>query len=307
MSNLNFSKIGKDLKESEKIYKPSLTYWKDVWRRLKNNKAAMFFLVSLGIMIVMAIIGPYLNKYDFREQHLDLQYRFWDKESLSKGFYFGTDNFGRDMFTRIWEGGRISLTIAFVVVFIEGIVGTLYGGIAGYFGGRIDFYMMRFVEIMMAIPSIIYIILLMVIMGPGVKTIIIAMGFTSWMVMAMIVRGEVIKIKQQEFVMASVALGASSFRIILRHLIPNAMGQIIVRLTLDIPTAIFTEAFLSFIGIGVPAPVASWGSLANDGYQLMTSGPYLFILPSLFISFTTMAFNIVGDALRDAMDPKLRK
>ncbi|BDU49645.1 ABC transporter permease [Haliovirga abyssi] len=307
MKNLDFTLVGKNLEESEKIYKPSLTYWKDVWRRLKQNKAAMFFLVSLVVLIIMAIIGPYLNKYDFREQHLDWQYKFWDKASFEKGFFFGTDDFGRDMFTRIWEGGRISFTIAFVVVFIEGVVGTLYGGIAGYFGGKIDFYMMRFVEIMMAVPSIIYIILLMVVMGAGVNTIIIAMGLTTWMVMAMIVRGEVIKIKQQEFVMASVALGASSFRIILRHLIPNAMGQIIVRLTLDIPSAIFTEAFLSFIGIGVPAPIASWGSLANNGYQLLAVAPHLFILPALFISFTTMAFNIVGDALRDAMDPKLRK
>lgn len=302
----DFTVVGKDLKESEKIYKPSMTYWQDAFRRFKENKVALFFSYALLLLLIMAFIGPKLNKYGFREMNTDMLFKFWDKESLKAGYYIGTDNFGRDFFTRVWEGARISLMIALVVVIMEGIIGTIYGGIAGFFGGKIDFYMMRFVEIMMAIPSMIYIILLMVIMGSGVLTIIIAMSLTRWMYMAMIVRSEILRIKEQEFVMASIALGANPVWVIGKHLIPNAMGQIIVRLTLDIPQAIFTEAFLSFIGIGVPVPLASWGSLANEGYQLMQRGPHLFIIPSLLISFTTLAFNIVGDALRDALDPKLR-
>ncbi|MDN5305015.1 MAG: oligopeptide transport system permease protein [Fusobacteriaceae bacterium] len=303
----DFTFVGKDIAESEKIYKPSMTYLEDAIRRFKQNKLAMFFFWSLIVMFLFAIIGPYLNKYGYREMNTDMTFRFWDAESLKAGYYFGTDNFGRDFFTRIWAGARVSFTIALVVVFIEGIVGTLYGGIAGFFGGKVDFYMMRFVEIMMAVPSMIYIILLMVVLGPGLKTIIIAMGATRWMFMAMIVRSEVLRIKEQEFVMASIALGASPMWIITKHLIPNALGQIIVRLTLDIPQAIFSEAFLSFIGIGIPVPLASWGSLANEGYQLLQRGPHLFVIPALLISFTTLAFNIVGDALRDALDPKLRK
>ena len=301
-----FKIVGKDLEESEKIYKPSMTYWQDAVRRFKSNKVNMFFFTLLIVMIFFAIFGPYLNEYDYREMNPEFQFRF-GMEAVKSKYYFGTDEFGRDVFTRMWQGGRISLSIALVVVILEGIIGTIYGGVAGYFGGKIDFIMMRIVEIFMAVPSMIYIILLMVVLGPGIHTIIIAMGFTRWMIMAMIVRGEVLKLKEQEYVMASLVLGGSPFWIILKHLIPNAMGQIIVRLTMDIPTAIFTEAFLSFIGIGVPAPMASWGSLANDGYNLLARGPHLFVIPALFISLTTLSFNVVGDGLRDALDPKLRK
>lgn len=306
MNNNDFKIVGKDLVEGEKISKPSLTYWQDAYRRLKSNKVTVFFFFVVVTLIILAIIGPYLNKFTYREQNLDFTFRY-GSEAFSQGYYFGTDDFGRDLFTRIWEGGRISLLIALVVVALEGVIGTLYGGIAGYFGGKIDMVMMRIVEIFLAIPTLIYIILLMVVMGPGVITIIIAMGATRWMPMALIVRGEVIRLKEQEYVMAAINLGASPMWIITKHLIPNAMGQIIVKLTMDIPEAIFTEAFLSFIGIGVPAPLASWGSLANDGYKLLTRGAHLFVIPSIFISLTTLSFNMVGDGLRDALDPKLRK
>lgn len=306
LKNEDFKIVGKDLAESEKIYKPSLTYWADAYRRLKSNKMVVFFSFVLLLLLIMAIIGPSLNGHTYREMNPEFQFKF-GMEAFKNGYYFGTDDFGRDLFTRIWIGARISLLIAFVVVTLEGIIGTLYGGIAGYFGGKIDTVMMRIVEIFMAIPSMIYIILLMMVMGPGINTIIIAMGATRWMSMAMIVRGEVLKLKRQEYVMASIVLGANPFWIILKHLIPNAMGQIIVRLTMDIPAAIFSEAFLSFIGIGVPAPLASWGSLANDGFRMLLRGAHLFIIPSIFISLTTLAFNVVGDGLRDALDPKLRK
>ncbi len=300
-----FQIVDKDIEESEKIYRPSMTYWQDAMRRFKGNRVNMFFFTLLAVLFFFSIFGPYLNKYDYRVMNPEYQFKF-GLEAIKNGHYFGTDEFGRDVFTRTWEGGRISLSIALVVVILEGIIGTIYGGVAGFFGGKIDFVMMRIVEIFMAIPSMIYIILLMVALGPGIHTIIIAMGFTRWMIMAMIVRGEVLKIKEQEYVMASIVLGGSPFWIILKHLLPNAMGQIIVRLTMDIPVAIFTEAFLSFIGIGVPAPMASWGSLANDGYNLLARGPHLFAVPAILISLTTLSFNVVGDGLRDALDPKLR-
>lgn len=301
-----FTFVGKKIADSEKIKRESTTYWKDAYRRLKKNKAAMTAFWFLTILILMAVAGPFLGKSGHSEMALDLKYQF-GADTVKSGFYFGLDNFGRDFFTRVWEGARISLIIAFVVVIIEGIIGTFYGGIAGYLGGKTDTIMMRIVEVFMAVPSMIYIILLMVVIGPGMHTIIIAMSITRWMSMAMIVRGEVLKLKKQEYVMASISLGASPIRVIIKHLIPNAMGQIIVALTLDIPQAIFTEAFLSFIGIGIPIPLASWGSLANDGFELVSQAPHLFIIPAILISITTLSFNIFGDGLRDALDPKLRK
>jgi oligopeptide transport system permease protein len=301
-----FITVGPDREESEKIYRPSITYWQDAMRRLKTNRAAVVSLLFIGFITLCAVVIPFVSAHSYKVMAPELQFRF-DWNIIKQGFLLGTDDFGRDLFTRLWVGARISLMIAFVVVVIEGIIGALWGGIAGFFGGYIDIVMMRIVEILMSVPSMIYIILLMVVLGPGVHTIIISIGITKWLDMAMIIRGEVLKLKQQEYVMASIALGASPMRVILKHLLPNAMGQIIVRLTLDIPQAIFFEAFLSFIGIGVPAPLASWGRLANEGYLQIMKAPYLFIIPSVMISLTTLAFNILGDGLRDALDPKLRK
>lgn len=302
----DFKIVGKDLIESEKISKPSMSFWSDVVRRIKTNKVAVVSFWIIVFLMLMAIAGPFLSKYNYREQNLGNQFLFGSK-AFSLGHYFGTDDFGRDLFTRVWSGARVSLMIALVVVAIQGTFGAFYGGVAGYFGGKIDTLMMRFVEIIMAVPSLIYIILLMVVMGPGIKTIIIAVAVTEWTSMALIVRGEVLRLKEQEYVMAAVNLGASPVRIITKHLVPNAMGQIIVRLTMDIPRVIFTEAFLSFLGIGVPAPFASLGSLALDGWRLLSNGPYLFVIPAFFISLITLAFNLLGDGLRDALDPKLRK
>ena len=306
MPHSDFEFVGRNLKESEKIHSQSMTYWQDAFRRLKKNRPSMIAFWIIAILVILCIIGPYLNSYSFREMN-HLINRSWDWSVITQGYYFGTDEFGRDVFTRIWEGGRVSLLIALTVVIVEGIIGTIYGGIAGYLGGKTDLIMMRLVEILMSIPSIIYIILLMVVMGPGILTIIIAMGISRWLPMALIVRGEVLRIKQYEFVMASQALGAGTFRVLFKHLLPNALGVIIVRLTLDIPSAIFSEAFLSFIGIGVPAPHCSWGSLANEGYLQLYSAPYLFFIPAILISITTLTFNVIGDGLRDALDPKLRK
>ena len=225
----------------------------------------------------------------------------------NKNYRLGTDSIGRDMLTRLLFGGRISLLVAFIVTISTLLIGVIYGGISGYYGGNTDIIMMRAVEILMAIPSVIYIILLMVYFGQGVFNILIAMAITSWLSMAQLVRGQVLSLKEQEFILAAKSTGVSPFKIILRHLLPNSIGPIIVSATLSIPGAIATEAFMSFIGLGVSPPMPSWGILSNEGIGAIRSSPYQVLLPSIAISLTMFAFNFLGDGLRDALDPRLRK
>ncbi|MBN2259414.1 MAG: ABC transporter permease [Clostridiales bacterium] len=226
---------------------------------------------------------------------------------FNKTFWFGTDGLGRDLYIRVLFGARISLLIALVATLVNFFIGVLYGGVSGYAGGKIDNVMMRIVDVIATVPLLLYVILLMVIFEPGLKTIMIAIGTVYWVSMARIVRGQILSIKEQEFVLAARTLGASTWRILVRHLIPNAMGPIIVSLAMMIPSAIFTEAFLSFIGLGVNAPQASWGTLANDAVAGLRSYPYQLFFPATFISITVLAFNFLGDGLRDALDPRLRK
>lgn len=226
---------------------------------------------------------------------------------FNKKYWFGTDMFGRDIFTRVWEGGRVSFFIAFLSVFITSIIGIMYGGISGYIGGRTDTLMMRFVEVLMVVPDLLYIILLLQVMKQGLRPIIIVLAATSWMGIARIVRGEVMRLKHSEYVLAAETIGSSKTRIILRHLIPNTMGPIIVQMTMMVPAMIFTEAFLSFIGLGIPVPFASWGSLVNEGAQVFVQYPNTLLMPAIALSLTMLGFNILGDGLRDALDPKLRK
>ncbi|MBU5292906.1 ABC transporter permease [Anaerosalibacter bizertensis] len=297
-----FQRIGKDEKDYDKIVRPSLTYWADAWRRLKENKLAIMSLIILIVVVVMAFIGPLMRPWAYDDQ---------DFTAINKApdsvHWFGTDDLGRDIFVRCWDGAKISLFVALISTIINVTIGVVYGGISGYVGGRTDLIMMRIIEIIYSIPVLLWVILLMVVLGQGLGTIILAISITGWGGMARIVRGQVLQLKQMEFVLAAQTLGADTSRIILKHLIPNAMGPIIINLTFQVPGAIFTEAMLSYIGLGIPEPTASWGTLAEKGTKMLLIHPYQLLYPALLISITMLAFNILGDGLRDSLDPRLRQ
>ncbi|MBM7096035.1 MULTISPECIES: ABC transporter permease [Alteribacter] len=298
-----FVPVDKNKAELNVLVRPSVGFWKDAWQRLLKNKLAVSGLVVIIALTIMAIIGPMLTPYSYSDQTLSNQ-----NMGPSREHWFGTDNLGRDMFTRTWYGARISLFIGFAAALIEFFVGVIYGGVSGYKGGRTDNVMMRIIDILYGLPYLLVVILLMVIMGPGLFTIIVALTLTGWIGMARIVRGQVLQLKTNEYVLASKVLGADTSRIIRKHLLPNTMGPVIVSMTLTVPGAIFAEAFLSFLGLGVSAPVASWGSMANDALGVLNTGYWWrLFFPAFFISLTMLAFNVFGDGLRDALDPKLRR
>ncbi len=282
------------------------TYWNDAIRRLRHNRLAIAGLWIIVALLIVAVVGPMLSPYTYEQQDLDNTY-----QSPTFQHPFGTDQLGRDQLTRVMYGSRISLAVGLVCAALNFIIGVTYGGIAAYFGGKVDDIMMRIVDILYGIPTIIIVILLTVIFKDrGVNPLVnvfIAIGLTYWLPMARIVRGEILSLKEREFALAAKTIGAPNNRILFRHLVPNAMGPIIVTVTLEIPSAIFTEAFLSYIGLGVSAPVASWGALASDGTEAIRSFPYLVVFPALAISITMFAFNFLGDGLRDALDPRLRQ
>ncbi|MED3552480.1 ABC transporter permease [Cytobacillus praedii] len=293
----------KDQTEAEAVVRPSLSYWQDAWRRLLKNKLAMAGLTFLILLIVMAIFGPIISPHDAAEQKL-----FNQNLPPSSKHWFGTDELGRDVFSRTWLGARISLFVGTVAALIDFLIGVVYGGIAGYKGGKADNIMMRFVEILYGLPYLLVVILISVVMGPGLFTIIFALSITGWVGMARIVRGQVLQIKNYEFVLASKTFGTKTSRIIKKNLLPNTMGPIIVQMTLTVPSAIFAEAFLSFLGLGIQPPLASWGSMASDGLSTILSGHWWrLFFPAFFISLTMFSFNVLGDGLQDALDPKLRR
>ncbi|MCY7836703.1 ABC transporter permease [Bacillus haynesii] len=297
-----FEPAAVDHSEAEKISKKNLSFWTDVFLRFKENKLALFGLVVLILIALMAIFAPVFSSFQYEETDLTNA-----NQSPSGEHWFGTDDLGRDVFVRTWVGARISLTIGLAAALIDVLIGVIWGAISGIRGGRTDEIMMRIADILWAIPSLLMTILLLVVMGKGLITMIVAMVITGWINMARIVRGQVLQLKNQEFVLASRTLGAKNSRIIRKHLLPNIMSPILVTMTLTVPTAIFYEAFLSYLGLGVPQPLASWGTMATDGVQGLEYYPWRLFFPATFICLTMFAFNVIGDGLRDALDPKLRK
>lgn len=309
-----FTHVGQNVHESESISRPSMTFFQDAMRRLVKNKVALICVIVIVILILFSVLAPFFSPFDFREQHyghINAPVGTVCDEASSDGVghvhLLGTDTLGRDLFTRLWMGGRVSLIIAFVSAVIDFFLGVVYGGISGYFGGTIDIIMMRILEIINGIPYLLIVILLMLILPKDIGTIIIAYSIVGWIPMARLVRGQVVSLKQQEFISAAEAMGASSSRVIAKHLLPNTLSVVIVRVTLSIPSAIFSEAYLSYLGLGVPLPNCSWGTLAQLGIENFRIYPHQLILPAVCISLTMLAFNLFGDGLRDAFDPKLRR
>lgn len=305
MSELNkerFAFVPKGEDESEKFATPSISYWQDAWRRLKQNKVAIACIIFLVLLIACAIIMPMISRHNHSSVNISIM-----NQSPNSEHIFGTDDLGRDLWCRMWVGARISLLVAFIAALVQSTVGVIIGGISGFFGGKLDQILMRATDIIDSIPMLIYVTLIMMVLGSGIGPIIIAFALTGWIRMARLVRGQALQIKNLEYVTAARGLGASNARIIARHIVPNMLGVIIVTLTMNIPGAIFTEAYLSYIGVGLQPPLTSWGQLANAGASMMRSYPYQLIIPAIFISLTMLALQLLGDGLRDALDPKLRK
>lgn len=297
-----FQPLPKEEMSEEKV-RPSQTYWQDAWRRLKENKVAIVSLWVLVLLTIWSIVGPLLSDFDYRTNNMEML-----NVKPNSVHWFGTDELGRDLYVRTLYGIRISMAVGIVTAFINFVIGVVYGGVSGYYGGKVDNIMMRIVDIIYTVPTVLYVILLMVVFNSAsLNNVFIALGITLWVGMARIVRGQVLALKEQEFILAAKALGAKDNRVILRHLIPNCMGPIIVTITLSIPSAIFTEAFLSFIGLGVAAPMASLGVLCNEATATFRTYPFQLFFPAMAICIIMLAFNLFGDGLRDAMDPKMRK
>lgn len=265
---------------------------------IKNKSLSVGFLI-LCLLIIMAIIGPYLNNYTYFETHLELK-----NLAPSKQFWFGSDELGRDIFTRIWYGARISLSVGIAAALIDIVIGMIYGAISALFGKYVDEIMMRIADIIATIPHLLAVILLIVFMSPGIVTILIALTLTGWINMARIVRAQILSLKKMPFVDAAKVMGASFFRIIFKHLLLNSTSSIITTLTISIPLAIFTEAFLSFLGLGIQAPISSWGVMVNDGLYALRYYPFRLFFPAFMICLTMLAFNLIADGISDISDPK---
>lgn len=327
------SKENRDLLDSEKIAAPALTFLQDSWRRLKKNKAAMTALVILVLLFVIAFASALISPHDPNATNPNLanlppkipgidingfngtinqggtHVDAYAQAGAAKGVHYilGTDYLGRDLLSRILYGTRISLTIALVASFFDLTIGVCYGITSGWIGGRVDTFMQRFIEIMLSIPNLVIMVLLILVLKPGMTAIILAIAITSWINMARLVRAQTLELKNQEFILAAKTLGESSWKIAFKHLLPNLSSVIIINMMFTIPTAIFFEAFLSYIGIGISAPRASLGTLINDGQKNFQFLPYQMWYPAIVLSVLMIAFNILGDGLRDAFDPKSRE
>ena len=322
---VEFKRVASSFEQVENISLPPQSFLQDAWRRLRKNKGAVVSLGIVVLFIILALLAPFISPHDPLEQNVQFANLPAKIPGIFKGmragvdayaqarvpegtyYYLGTDGLGRDLLSRILYGTRLSLLIAFAAAMFDLTVGVLYGLISGWFGGRVDTVMQRILEIMTAIPNLVILVLMLLFLQPGVATIILAIGVTSWLTMARVVRAQTLKLKNLEYVLASKSLGQSFWKIALKHLLPNIAGIIIIQTMFSIPSAIFFEAFLSFLGIGVPVPNASLGSLINDGYKTFRFLPHLMWFPAIVLCILMISFNLLADGLRDAFDPKMKE
>jgi len=281
---------------------PGVSPWRDAWHRLKRNKLAVFGGVMLVVLVVACVAGPWFSPYGYEDTHLDNTFA-----PPGPAHWMGTDQLGRDLLTRLLYGGRISLAVGLIATLVALTIGVGYGAVAGFFGGRLDAFMMRVVDILYALPFTIFVILLMVFFGRNLYLLFFAIGAVEWLTMARIVRGQIMSLRRVEYIEAARSLGFGTRRIIFRHMIPNILGPIIVYTTLTIPGVMMLEAFLSFLGLGVQAPMSSWGVLIKDGAEKMEEFPWLLVCPGAVFSLTLFSLNFLGDGLRDALDVRSAK
>lgn len=276
--------------------------WRDAWRRLRKNRMSVAGGIALAVLVALCLATPWIVPYSYEAQDLAL-----GSAKPGAAHWFGTDRLGRDVLTRVLYGGRMSLLVGFAATAVSLLVGVLYGATAGFLGGRIDAVMMRIVDVLYALPFTLFVIILMVLFGRNIVLLFAAIGAVQWLTMARIVRAQVMSLAKQEFIEAAATMGFSKWRILTKHLIPNALGPIIVYTTLTIPNVMLIEAFLSFLGLGVQPPMSSWGLLIKEGVETMEEYPWLLIFPSIALSTTLFALNFLGDGLRDALDPRISK
>lgn len=326
----DFVRTGSPESGEQDFQREGKTFWQDAWSQLKRNKLALVGMIGLIIIILFAVIAPLLSSHHYAEQDVErrnlppkvavldqipflpfngegVDGNAYEQANVTENFAFGTDQLGRDLWTRTWQGAQVSLFIGLVAALLDIFIGVIYGAISGYFGGRVDDIMQRIIEIISSIPNLIVVILFVLIFEPSIWTIILAMTITGWIGMSRVVRGEFLKLKNQEFVLASRTLGTSDFKLIFKHILPNSLGAIIVTSMFTVPNAIFFEAFLSFIGIGVPAPKTSLGSLVDEGRAMLLIHPHELFIPAIILSLLILFFYLFSDGLRDAFDPKMRK
>lgn len=314
--------------DNEAIIRPSMTFWQDARKRLFKNPGAVVGLVILVSIILMAIFAPMFSKFDYKSQnirHVKVPPKMpivstlgvmngkdskgvdvYAQKDIDETYLFGTDSLGRDIWTRVWTGARVSLFIAVLAAIFDLVIGVSYGGISAYYGGRVDIVMQRIMEVITGIPSLVVVTLFIMVFNPGIVSISLAMAVSGWTGMARVVRSHVLRLKNQEFILASKTLGSSDIRLILKHLFPNVIGPIVVMIMFSLPSAIFYEAFLSFIGLGLQPPDASLGVLINEGFQALQNYPYMMFIPSTVVCLLIFSLNLLADGLRDAVDPKMR-
>lgn len=297
ITNDSFAKLGK--KKTVEISVERQSVWKDIWKELKKNKVAMVSVVLLAILIIAVLLAP-LSPYD--PYKLDASQKL---QGISSSHWFGTDEYGRDYFTRTLYGGRVSLLVGFMSMIMTVVIGTSLGVFSGYVGGKVDVFLMSFTDIFLALPSMLLMVILNTFLKPGLPTLIVVLSLFSWASVARITRAETMSLKERDFVVATQNLGASNFRVIIKHIIPNILGPVIVAASLSVANAILMESSLSFLGLGVQIPRASWGSMLQGAQAHILDYPLLAVYPGVMILITVLSFNLLGDILRNALEPKI--